>query len=118
MASVAGAVSTTTALYEVHIDLPEELQVSIGMFATVKFLTDQREDVVLIPSDAILTEDGQQYVYIVEGDAAFRVNVTTGLVGASQTEIAAGLQGGEQMVTRGQTYLSDGAAVRVVEGAA
>ena len=118
VSSVAGAVSANTALYEVHIDLPTDLdlQVSIGMFATVTFLTDQREDVVLVPSDAILTEDGQQYVYIVENDTAVRVDVTTGLVGASQTEIASGLSGGEQLVTRGQTYLADGAAVRIVEG--
>lgn len=116
VASVAGAVSSNTALYQVNIDLPEDLQVSIGMFATVKFLTDQRQDVVLIPSETILTEDGQQYVYIVTGDAAFRVDVTTGLVGASQTEITSGLQGGEQLVVRGQTYLSDGATVRIVEG--
>ena len=118
VASVAGAVSASTALYEVRIDLPEDLQVSIGMFATVKFLTDQRQDVVLIPSETILTEDGQQYVYIVVEDAAFRTNVTTGLVGASQTEITSGLQGGEQLVKRGQTYLSDGATVRIVEGEA
>ena len=116
MASAATAVSQETALYQVNIDLPEDLEVTVGMFATVVFRTDARYDAVLIPTETILTEDDVQYVYVVSGDTAIRVDVTTGLVGETQTEITTGLSGGEQLVTRGQTYLSDGALVRIVEG--
>ena len=116
VASAATAVSQETALYQVNIDLPEDLEVTVGMFATVVFRTDARYDAVLIPTETILTEDDVQYVYVVSGDTAIRVDVTTGLVGETQTEITTGLSGGEQLVTRGQTYLSDGALVRIVEG--
>ena len=119
VASVASAVSQSSALYEVHIDLPKDLKVSIGMFARAVFRTDSRVGTVLIPTESILTgEDGQQFVYIVDGDTAYQVNVTTGLVGETQTEITSGLHGGEQLVTRGQSYLSDGAPVRVTNAAA
>ena len=117
--SVASAVSQTSALYEVHIDLPKDLKVSIGMFAKAVFRTDSRVGTVLIPTEAILTgEDGQQFVYIADGDTAYQVNITTGLVGETQTEITSGLHGGEQLVTRGQSYLSDGAPVRVTNATA
>lgn len=117
VASVASALSQTSALYEVHLDLPKEVKASIGMFAKVTFRTDARTGTVLVPTEAILTgEDGQQYVYIVDGDTAYRMTVTTGLVGETQTEITTGLHGGESLVTRGQSYLSDGAPVRVTEG--
>jgi len=119
VASVASAVSQTSALYEVHIDLPEDLKVSIGMFARAVFRTDSRVGTVLIPTEAILTgEDGHQFVYIVDGDTAYKANITTGLVGETQTEITSGLHGGEQLVTRGQSYLSDGAPARVTNAAA
>jgi len=119
VASVASAVSQTSALYEVHIDLPKDLKVSIGMFAKAVFRTDSRVGTVLIPTEAILTgEDGQQFVYIADGDTAYQVNITTGLVGETQTEITSGLHGGEQLVTRGQSYLSDGAPVRVTNATA
>lgn len=114
VASVASAVSQPSALYEVHIDLPKDMKVSIGMFARATFRTDSRTGTVLIPTESILTgEDGKQSVYIVDGDTAYQVAVTTGLVGETQTEITSGLHGGEQLVTRGQSYLSDGAPVRV-----
>lgn len=119
VASVASAVSLPSALYEVHIDLPADLKVSIGMFARATFRTDSRTGTVLIPTETILTgEDGSQSVYIVDGDTAYRVSVTTGLVGEEKTEITSGLHGGEQLVTRGQSYLSDGAPVRVTNAPA
>ncbi len=119
VSSVASAASLPSALYEVHIDLPKDMKVSIGMFARATFRTDSRTGTVLIPTEAILTgEDGSQSVYVVDGDAAYQVNVTTGLVGEKQTEITSGLHGGEQLVTRGQSYLSDGAPVRVTNAPA
>ena len=119
VASVASAVSQSSALYEVHIDLPKDLKVSIGMFARATFHTDSRTGTVLIPTESILTgEDGQQSVYVVDGDTAYQVKITTGLVNETQTEITSGLHGGEQLVTRGQSYLSDGAPVRVTNAPA
>lgn len=114
--SVASAVSQTTALYEVQIALPEDLEVSIGMFAKAVFHTDSRKKAVVVPSEAILTQEDAQYVYIVKDNVAYRITVTTGLIGAENTEITSGLNGGEMLVTRGQSYLSDGAPVRITEG--
>ena len=92
---------------------------SIGMFARATFRTDSRTGTVLIPTESILTgEDGQQSVYIVDGDTAYQIAITTGLVGEKDTEVTSGLHGGEQLVTRGQSYLSDGAPVRVTNAPA
>ena len=64
-----------------------------------------------------MTSGNSQYVYIVEnGDTAKYVEVTTGLTGTGVTEITSGLEVGQQLVVVGQTYLSDGDAVRVVSG--
>ena len=49
-----------------------------------------------------------------DGTAATRVTVTTGLVTKDSTEIVSGLKAGDRVVTKGQSYLSDGAAVHVV----
>lgn len=116
--SVASVVSQSNALYEVRIDLPETLEVSVGMFARAHFSTNSRANTVVVPTEAILTREDAQFVYIVEGSTAYRVEVTTGLIGETETEILTGLNGGEQLVTRGQSYLSDGAPVRITEGGA
>ena len=116
VAGVASALSGQTALYQVHIDLPEEIEAAIGMFAKVTFRTERRYDAVLVPTESIITDGLEQAVYVVEEGTAHRRTVTTGLASGAVTEITTGLTDGETLVTVGQSYLADGAAVRIVEG--
>ena len=51
-----------------------------------------------------------------EGDVAVRIPVETGLVSNSQTEILSGLVEGDRVVVKGQSFLTDGGAVRIVTG--
>ena len=85
-----------------------------GMFADVTFHTDTSANAIVIPSEAILTSGEIQYVFVVEDDTAKYMEITTGLTGNGVTEVTSGLAGGEQLVTVGQAYLKDGAAVRIV----
>lgn len=116
IASIAPAADAQTALYEVRLYTPVGVTYPIGAFADVTFYTNRRPDAVTVPSDAILTDGTEQYVFVVENDAAKKVTVQTGVVGNGETEITEGLTGGETLVVKGQSYLSDGAAVRVVSG--
>lgn len=114
IATIAPAASEQTALYEVRLYTPVGVSYPIGAFADVTFFTNQRQDTVTIPSDAILTNGTEQYVFVVDGETAKQLTVQTGVTGDGVTEITAGLTGGETLVVKGQSYLSDGAAVRVV----
>ena len=115
--AVEQAPNMQTQLYTVTLAVPSDVTGLLsGMFADVTFHTDRADNVIVIPTEAILTGGQGQHVYIVENGAAKDVPVTTGLTGDGVTEITSGLTGGEQLVTVGQTYLSDGTAVRVVSG--
>ena len=106
-------------LYGVTISVPAEVSgLMVGMFADVTFHTDSRENVIVIPTQAIQNNGEIEYVYLVENDAAVYTEITTGLTGSGVTEITSGLEGGETLVTVGQSYLTDGSAVRVVNGEA
>lgn len=115
--SVERAVNMQTRLYTVVLDIPAEVEGLIsGMFANVTFRTDISENAVVIPSNAILTSNGVQYVYVVENNTACYAEITTGLTGSGVTEVLSGLEEGQLLVTVGQTYLMDGDAVRIVGG--
>ena len=115
--AVEQAANMQTQLYTVTLAVPSDVTGLLsGMFADVTFHTDRADNVVVVPTEAILTSGQEQHVYIVEDGVAKDVPVTTGLTGDGVTQITSGLTGGEQLVTVGQSYLSDGAAVRVVSG--
>lgn len=115
--SVEKAANMQTKLYTVTVTVPAEVEGLLnGMFADVTFYTAVSEGAVAIPTDAILTSGETQYVFVVEDGAAHQVEVTTGLNSSGVTEITSGLEAGAQLVTVGQQYLTDGDAVRIVEG--
>ena len=116
--SVEQAANAQTKLYTVTVSVPSDVSGLLsGMFADVTFHTDTASGAIVVPTESILTNGSTQYVYVVQDDnTAKYVEVTTGLTGNGVTEVTSGLSAGQQLVTVGQSYLSDGAAVRVVSG--
>ena len=115
--SVERAANAQTSLYTVTLTVPADVRGLLsGMFADVTFRTNVSENTLVIPSDAILTSEDTQYVFVVEDDAARYVEVTTGLTGNGVTEVLSGLTEGQQLVVVGQQYLADGDPVRIVDG--
>ena len=113
--SVERAANMQTKLYNVVLTVPADVTGLLsGMFADVTFHTDVAEQTIVVPTEAIRTSNGVQYVYVVEENTAKYVPVTTGLVGSGVTEVTTGLTEGQQLVVVGQAYLADGDPVRVV----
>ena len=115
--SLPAAANQQTNLYDVSVSVPDGSDPAIGSFATVIFYTDRRENTLSVPTECVLTgNDNERYLFTVDegGTTAKLVTVETGLVGKTQTEITSGLTAGDRVVTKGQSYLSDGSAVRVV----
>ena len=115
--SVEKAANMQTQLYTVTLSVPAEVSGLLsGMFAEVTFHTDRADGVIVVPSQAVLTQGDTRYVFVVEDGAAKYVEVTLGMMGSGVTEVTSGLTAGQQLVTVGQSYLSDGDPVRIVSG--
>ena len=115
--SVERTANVQTKLYTVVLELPADAEgLMNGMFADVTLHTDVSENALVIPTEAILTGNNTQYVFVVEDNVARYTEVTTGLTGSGVTEILTGLKEGQQLVTVGQAYLADGEPVRIVSG--
>jgi multidrug resistance efflux pump len=88
-----------------------------GMFARVSFPLEKRENVIVVPNSAVVTETGVDSVYaVVEVDGVTVVRKTTVRTGISDeavTEIAGGLDKGTLVVTEGQSFLNDGEKVTI-----
>jgi membrane fusion protein (multidrug efflux system) len=87
-----------------------------GDFAQVRIVTERREGATVVPSRAIVEDQGQKVVYVVADSTAARRPVEAGLVEGDVTEILSGLEPGERICVKGQRDLRDGAPVEILEG--
>ena len=86
-----------------------------GMFAKVTLLLAEREDVVLVPRDALRPDAAGTTVFVVRGGAAHLQAVSTGLMNDTLAEIREGLAEGDEVVLSGHNSLRDQAPVNVVQ---
>ena len=82
-----------------------------GMFGRFDIAYEEHLDALLIPAAAVMTEDNQAVIYVVEGDAAVRRIIQTGIQSGSSIEVLSGLNEHEQIVVTGQGSLRDGSRV-------
>lgn len=83
-----------------------------GLFARADLGIAERQDVVMIPEDAVLQRsDGAVVFRLVGGDRVERVRIRTGVYRNGSVEAAEGLSPGDRVVVRGQTALIDGSIV-------
>ena len=66
---------------------------------------------VVIPLSAVVQEDNQSVVYVVENGSAVRRALETGIESDGWIEILGGLDGHEKIVITGQGGLRDGSRV-------
>ena len=120
-----GTVSTVspaagqTGMYTVKIELPNaDGIIKAGMMAEVNFTAERAEDTIVLPRNAVITKEDETYVYIVKDGVAKKIMVELGIEAADTIEITKGLKDGDDVVTKGQTYISDGEEVNVVNAEA
>jgi len=77
----------------------EDQRIKSGMTANIDILTDKRENVIIIPQRAVVSQNGDKIVKILEGENIKEVKVKTGLRGSDgNVEIIEGIGEGEKVV--------------------
>jgi len=107
--------ATRTLQAEINIPNPGHL-LKPGMFAKVEMILKEKPDALTVPKEAVLKEEGKEFVFAVEGNQAFRKPVVTGVERESLIEIVEGVKEGDKIVIRGQESLRDLSTIRIVEG--
>jgi membrane fusion protein, multidrug efflux system len=93
-----------------------------GMFAKVRVVTERKNNVVKIPSQAVINRFGEQFVYVIAKDEenpeiniVKKTIVTPGILIDDVMEIQKGLEPDQEIVIKGQTLLDDGSRVNIIE---
>lgn len=96
-------------------DRPDE-RIKAGMFATIRLIIEERKNTLYVPKEALSMASGSYYAYVVEEEnTASKRTVNLGLIGEDRAEVLSGLAVGDTVVLQGQSLLSDGSKVRIIE---
>jgi RND family efflux transporter MFP subunit len=107
--------ATRTLQVEINIPNPGHL-LRAGMFARIEVALMEKPNALAVPREAVLDEGGKQFVFVIEGNQAFRKQVVTGIEQGQLIEVVEGLKDGDKIVVKGHGSLRDRATIRVVEG--
>lgn len=102
----AATVINEVVYYQVKVSFDQaQAMVKPGMTANVTVKAQERENVLFVPTRAILEKDGQKIVRVLLGEQKQEKTVTTGLkADEGLTEIISGLEEGETVIT----YIKNG----------
>ena len=86
-----------------------------GMYAEVKVVVDQADDVLVIPVDAIVYKEAQPVAFVVQEDGTVKeAALTLGINDGDYYVVNKGLKAGDQIVIKGNGNLVEGEAVSVI----
>ena len=123
ISNISPTVDATSRTMEVRVNVRDtESKLKQGMFAKVRVITERKNNIVKIPSSAVVTRFGEQYVYLIAQDSndpkisvARKRIIVPGIIIDGIVEVISGLAPDEEFVVRGQTLLDDGSRINVIE---
>ncbi|MFV0465028.1 MAG: efflux RND transporter periplasmic adaptor subunit [Lachnospiraceae bacterium] len=105
-----GTSGSALVTVKVHLDDPDENLV-IGLEADADIMIGTAEDVLVIPLQAVNTDNKGDFVYTVENNIVQRKYVETGLASVENIEIKSGLVAGEKVITTVSSEIIEGITV-------
>jgi len=102
--------------FEVRVRLLDrDVKIKPGMSADVEVIVNKKENVLTVPSQAIMERSDGKFIYVVQSSRAVQRPIKTGQFNWTYTEVTEGLQEGDMVITNPDiSGLKEKARVRAV----
>lgn len=110
--AVDPGVDPVTRLAAIYVMLPGGAAVGSGEPLIGEVAIQSSAALPTIPYEAVLSDAGQPYVFVVREGTARRVNLVLGATSKTRAAVVSGIKAGDVVVTHGGTALEDGMKVR------
>jgi RND family efflux transporter MFP subunit len=109
VARIAPVLDPTTRTAQIEIEIPNaRFRLKPGMYATVTFTVEQRDNILIVPANAVVDHAGSKGVFLAgEGDIAKFHPIKTGMVQPDRIEVTDGLAEGTRVITTGAAALRE-----------
>jgi RND family efflux transporter MFP subunit len=117
VARINTGLDLNTRTLQAEIEIPNSSRLlKPGMFARIEVVLLEKPEVLAIPSNAVMENQGEKFVYLLEGNKAARRPIVTGIEQDRFVEVREGLKEGDQVIVRGQEGIRENTTIRVIEG--
>jgi membrane fusion protein (multidrug efflux system) len=106
--------ATKTMMTEIEIPNPKG-ELYPGMYASVRVELERKNDVLLLPAEALVLEKKQISVFALQDNKARKVSIKPGFNDGISVEVVEGLKPEQTVVLAGKQTLTDGQPVSAVE---
>jgi len=97
--AVSDSIDPATRTYQVRMLVPNpERTLKAGVFARVDIVARSLDDAVLVPRDAMRTEDGESRVFAIENGLAVARPVRLGVVTEEAAQVLSGVEPGDVVI--------------------
>lgn len=111
---VARTTTTGGTVFAVEMPITEpEVSILLGMKGEATIEAESREAALTIPVEALFSEGGDDFVYVIEEGKLVKTSVTIGAETSTEIEVIDGLSNGDELALAGVMSFKDGMAVRV-----
>jgi len=86
-----------------------------GAFVQARIVTDTHAGAVLVPKVAVLREDRDDFVFVVDTAKALKRKVTLGYGANGAVEVRDGVKAGDRVVVAGQSSLKDESRIEILK---
>lgn len=105
--TASGQTLTGEKVFEVEVEISDpDTRLRPGLTALAKILIQSHENVLKVPLEAIVTENGKHFVYTLEGEKTVKKEVKIGIANDTVVEITEGLSEGETVLLETTAQLS------------
>ncbi len=112
---ISPVVNPETGTFKVTVVVRDKSnQLKPGMFGRVRIVYDTRDNAIMIPKEALMSEDGASSVFVMNNMLVFRKPISTGYENGTNIEVVDGLAEGDSVVTIGHSSLQDSAKVQEI----
>jgi HlyD family secretion protein len=109
VARVAPVLDPATRTAQIEVEIPNERnRLKPGMYARVSLTIEQRAKALTVPSNAIVSVEGERGVFLAANNTATFRSVDIGIEEPARVEILKGLTDGDRVVTTGAGALQTG----------
>lgn len=90
-------------------------KIELGSVAEVFLKERLQKDALIVPTEAVITDSDESYVFVVEGDTVKKVAVDVLEIQTEETAIDGKVKEKDEIVVNGHFLLSDGSEVEVIK---